>query len=234
MLPRMSRAVTDGRFDDVRSEFRSSVLLISAVMVPVSLLLMVLGPAITVPIYAHGATSVADAVYIGNVLQVYGLALLPFAFFQLLLRVFYSFGDTRTPVFVGGAATALNALLMVLFFNLLPARYAVMGLAFAYAVAYTLGAAGAWMLASRRVNGLGGWQIGVALTRMYLAALPDRGGGAGGGLGGSGGFRRTPVPQLADHLGRGRRSGYAALPGGSATGCASPRSTRSLGWSPGG
>jgi putative peptidoglycan lipid II flippase len=172
MLPRMSRAVADGRFGDVRSEFRSSVLLISAVMVPVSLLLMVLGPAITVPIYAHGATSVADAVYIGNVLQVYGLALVPFAFFQLLLRVFYSFGDTRTPVFVGGAATALNALLMVLFFNLLPARYAVMGLAFAYAVAYTLGAAGAWMLASRRVNGLGGWQIGVALTRMYLAALP--------------------------------------------------------------
>ncbi|WP_246083770.1 murein biosynthesis integral membrane protein MurJ [Nonomuraea diastatica] len=172
MLPRMSRAVSDGRFDDVRSEFGSSVRLICSLMVPVSLLLMVLGPAITVPIYGHGANSVADAVYIGNVLQVYGLALVPFALFQLLLRVFYSFGDTRTPVFVGAGTTAVNALLMWLFFTLLPARYAVMGLALAYAVAYALGALTAWWLAGRRVQGLGGWSIGMALTRMYLAALP--------------------------------------------------------------
>ncbi|MGW4405145.1 murein biosynthesis integral membrane protein MurJ [Nonomuraea sp. NPDC004702] len=172
MLPRMSRAVGEGRLDDVRSEFGSSVRLICSFMVPVSLLLMVLGPAITVPIYGHGANSVADAVYIGNVLQVYGLALVPFAVFQLLLRVFYSFGDTRTPVFVGAGTTAVNALLMVIFFVLLPARYAVMGLALAYAVAYGLGAVLAWTLASRRVQGLGGWTIGTALTRMYLASLP--------------------------------------------------------------
>ncbi|MEQ4715992.1 murein biosynthesis integral membrane protein MurJ [Nonomuraea sp. B19D2] len=172
MLPRMSRAVGEGRLDDVRSEFGSSVRLICSLMVPVSLLLMVLGPAITVPIYGHGANTVADAVYIGNVLQVYGLALVPFALFQLLLRVFYSFGDTRTPVFIGAGTTAVNALLMVVFNALLPARYAVMGLALAYAIAYALGALGAWWLASRRVRGLGGWTIGMALTRMYLAAMP--------------------------------------------------------------
>ncbi|MEU8393997.1 murein biosynthesis integral membrane protein MurJ [Nonomuraea sp. NPDC048892] len=172
MLPRMSRAVAEGRFADVRSEFGSSVRLVCSLMVPVSLLLMVLGPAITVPIYGHGANSVADAVYIGNVLQVYGLALVPFAVFQLLLRVFYSFGDTRTPVFIGAGTTAVNALLMVLFFVMLPARYAVMGLALAYAIAYGLGAGLAWILASRRVQGLGGWAVGMAMTRMYLAAIP--------------------------------------------------------------
>jgi putative peptidoglycan lipid II flippase len=172
MLPRMSRAVEAGQLGEVRTEFGSSVRLISSVMVPVSLLLMVLGPAITVPLYAHGVTSADAAIYIGNVLQVYGLALVPFSIFQLLLRVFYSFGDTRTPVYVGAATTAVNALLMVIFNVLLPARYAVMGLAFAYAVAYTIGAGGAWILAARRVRGLGGWKIGMALTRMYLSALP--------------------------------------------------------------
>ncbi|MGW0806199.1 murein biosynthesis integral membrane protein MurJ [Nonomuraea sp. NPDC002799] len=172
MLPRMSRAVGEGRFGDVRAEFGSSVRLICSLMVPVSLLLMVLGPAITVPIYGHGANSIANAVYIGNVLQVYGLALVPFSVYQLLLRVFYSFGDTRTPVYVGAGTTAVNALLMVLFFWLLPERYAVMGLALAYAIAYALGAVTAWWLASRRVQGLGGWTIGMALTRVYLASLP--------------------------------------------------------------
>ncbi|GAA0916779.1 murein biosynthesis integral membrane protein MurJ [Nonomuraea longicatena] len=172
MLPRMSRSVANGRLDEVRTEFGSGVRLISSVMVPASLLLMVLGPAITVPLYAHGETGVADAVYIGNVLQVYGLALMPFSIFQLLLRVFYSFGDTRTPVFVGAGTTAASALLMLVANAALPARYLVMGLAFAYAVAYALGAIIAWTLASRRVHGLGGWTIGMALTRMYLAALP--------------------------------------------------------------
>lgn len=172
MLPRMSRAVGERRFHDVRTEFGSSVRLISSVMVPVSLMIMVLGPAITVPIYAHGATPTADAIYIGNVLQVYGLALVPFAIFQLLLRVFYSFGDTRTPVFVGAGTVAVNAVLMLVFNALLTPEYAVMGLAFAYAVSYAVGAIGAWILASRRVQGLGGWQIGSAMTRMYMAALP--------------------------------------------------------------
>ncbi|MEV4217446.1 murein biosynthesis integral membrane protein MurJ [Nonomuraea sp. NPDC049725] len=172
MLPRMSRAVADGRFDEVRSEFGSSVRLVCSIMVPVSLLLMVLGPAITVPLFGHGSNTVANAVYIGNVLQVYGLALVPFSLFQLLLRVFYSFGDTRTPVFVGAGATALNAVLMLLFHALLPPAYSVMGLAFAYAVAYALGTVVAWVLASRRVRGLGGWQVGMAMTRMYLASLP--------------------------------------------------------------
>ncbi|GII89718.1 hypothetical protein Ssi03_77080 [Sphaerisporangium siamense] len=172
MLPRMSRAAGEGRLDLVRDEFQSGVRLISAVMVPMSLLLMILGPAITVPIYAHGATTVDDAVYIGNVLQVYGLALMPFTIFQLLLRVFYSFGDTRTPVLVGAGTTALHALLMMTLYFVLPARYVVMGLAFAYAVAYAAGAVAAWMLASRRAQGLGGWAIGSILTKMYWCSLP--------------------------------------------------------------
>ncbi|UBU13444.1 murein biosynthesis integral membrane protein MurJ [Nonomuraea gerenzanensis] len=172
MLPRMSRAVNEGRFDDVRAEFGSSVRLVCSFMVPVSLLLMVLGPAITVPIYGHGANSVADAVYIGNVLQVYGLALVPFAIFQLLLRVFYSLGDTRTPVFIGAGTTAVNAVFMVLLNSVLPPAYTVMGLALAYAIAFGLGAVLAWWMAGRRVGGLGGWAVGMSLTRMYLSALP--------------------------------------------------------------
>lgn len=172
MLPRMSRSVGEGRLDEVRAEFGSGVRLVASVMVPISLLLMVLGPAATVLIFGHGASSPENAIYIGNVLQVFGLALVPFSIFQLLLRVFYSFGDTRTPVFVGAGTTAVNAGLMLVAYFTLPAAYVVMGLAFAYAVAYTIGAAVAWMMASRRVQGLGGWTVGSALTKMYVAALP--------------------------------------------------------------
>lgn len=172
MLPRMSRAVADEQFGMVREEFSSGVRLVSALLVPAGLLLMVLGPAVTVLIFSWGNMTIDAAIYIGNVLQVFGLALVPFSLFQLLLRVFYSFGDTRTPVFVAVGNVAVNGLLSLLVYLTLPAQYIVMGLGFSFTVTYVLGTAVAWTLASRRVGGLGGRVVAAGLSRMYVAALP--------------------------------------------------------------
>ncbi|MBO3750280.1 murein biosynthesis integral membrane protein MurJ [Streptosporangiaceae bacterium NEAU-GS5] len=172
MLPRMSRSVTAGDLAAVREEFASGVRLVSVALVPASLLLMVLGPAVTVPIYAHGSNDVSDALYIGNALQIFGLALVPFSLFQLLLRVFYSFGDTRTPVVAAGINLVANVALSLVFYFALPPGYVVLGLAFSYAVTYALAAAITWNMASKRVGGLGGRGVAVALSRMYAAAIP--------------------------------------------------------------
>ncbi|WP_433248105.1 murein biosynthesis integral membrane protein MurJ [Streptosporangium sp. CA-135522] len=172
MLPRMSRAVHDGQFASVREEFASSVRLVSALLIPAGLMLMVLGPAVTVLIFSWGTMTVDSAVYIGNVLQIFGLALVPFSIFQLLLRVFYSFGDTRTPVFIGAGNTVVSIALSVVVHFVLPAKYVVMGLAFAFTVTYVVGTAVAWVLAGRRAHGLGGRVVAAGLSRMYVAALP--------------------------------------------------------------
>lgn len=172
MLPRMSRAVADGHLDAVREEFSSGVRLIAALLVPAGLLLMVLGPAVTVLIFSWGAMTVDAAVDIGNVLQVFGLALVPFSLFQLLLRVFYSFGDTRTPAFVAVGNVAVSGGLGLLAYLVLPARYVLMGLAFAFTITYVVGTAVAWILASRRAHGLQGRKVAAGLSRMYVAALP--------------------------------------------------------------
>ncbi|MBG0826956.1 murein biosynthesis integral membrane protein MurJ [Planomonospora sp. ID67723] len=172
MLPRMSRSVTEGDLGSIREEFASGVRLVSALLVPAGLLLMVLGPAVTVLIYSWGNNTLDNAVYIGNVLQVFGLALVPFSVFQLLLRVFYAFGDTRTPVFIGAGNTVVSIVLSLLSAALLPARYVVIGLAFAFTAAYVLGTVAAWTLAARRAGGLNGRVVAAGLSRMYLASIP--------------------------------------------------------------
>ncbi|MET8334948.1 murein biosynthesis integral membrane protein MurJ [Streptosporangium canum] len=172
MLPRMSRSAAEGDLDSIREEFSSGVRLVASLLVPAGLLLMVLGPAVTVMIYSWGNNNPDDAVYIGNVLQVFGLALVPFSIFQLLLRVFYAFGDTRTPVFIGAGNTAVSIALSFLASAVLPAQYVVMGLAFALTVSYIAGTGVAWVLASRRVRGLQGRVVAAGLSRMYMAALP--------------------------------------------------------------
>ncbi|GLW12482.1 hypothetical protein Misp01_76100 [Microtetraspora sp. NBRC 13810] len=173
MLPRMSRSVADGEFGVVREEFSSAVRLVSSAIVPAGLLLMVVGPAVTVLIFGHGNMTIAHAIYIGNVLQVFGLALVPFSVFQLLLRVFYSFGDTRTPALVAVANAVVSAGFSLVAYWLLPAEYIVMGLATAFTIAYIFGSAVLWRLASRRVGGLDGRRVAAALSRMYVAAIPS-------------------------------------------------------------
>ncbi|MFF5205215.1 murein biosynthesis integral membrane protein MurJ [Streptosporangium sp. NPDC000396] len=172
MLPRMSRSVSDGELGQVREEFASGVRLVSVLMVPAGLLLMVLGPAVTVLIFSWGTMTVDDAIYIGNVLQVFGLALVPFSLFQLLLRVFYAFGDTRTPVFIAVGNVAVSAVLSLAAYFILPAKYVVMGLAFAFTVTYVVGTVVAWTLASRRVGGLQGGKVAAGLSQMHIAAVP--------------------------------------------------------------
>ncbi|GAA3082303.1 murein biosynthesis integral membrane protein MurJ [Streptosporangium carneum] len=172
VLPRMSRHVADERLDLLREEFSSGVQVVSAALVPIGLLLAVLGPTLSLPIFARGAVSTADAIYIGQILQVFGLALVPFSLFQMLLRVFYSLGDTRTPTFLVLSIVVVNATLSLISFFFLPPGYAVVGLALAFAISYTVGAAATWVLAGSRVGGLHGSQVFMGMSRMYCAAIP--------------------------------------------------------------
>ncbi|GAA0422872.1 hypothetical protein Acor_58410 [Acrocarpospora corrugata] len=172
MLPRLSVFVRDGEFDSARGEFASAVRMVCSVIVPAGLLLMVLGPSVTVLIFGRGAVSTEQAIYIGHVLQVFGLALVPFSIFQLLLRVFYSFGDTRTPALIAGVNVLINAAIGITLYLTLPPQVVVMGLAGAFTVTYVVGSALTWLLASRRIGGLGGRLVASGLIRMYLAAIP--------------------------------------------------------------
>ncbi|GIH23198.1 hypothetical protein Aph01nite_15080 [Acrocarpospora phusangensis] len=172
MLPRLSVFVRDGEFDSARAEFASAVRMVSSVIVPAGLLLMVLGPSVTVLIFGRGAVSTEQAIYIGHVLQVFGVALVPFSIFQLLLRVFYSFGDTRTPALIAGFNVLVNAAIGITLYFTLPPEMVVMGLAGAFTVTYVAGSALTWLLASRRIGGLGGRLVASGLSRMYLAAIP--------------------------------------------------------------
>jgi putative peptidoglycan lipid II flippase len=123
-------------------------------------------------LFGHGSTSVANANYIGEVFAVFSLGLVPYMTFQLLLRVFYSLHDSRTPCFIGVATMAVNVTINVIALNVLPAHRVVLGLAAGYCVAYLVGAVLAWRLLLRRVGSLDGRAITRSLVKMYVAAIP--------------------------------------------------------------
>ncbi len=172
LLPRMAAHATARRYSRVRADFSTGIRLSAAIVVPSSLLLAVLGGPLAQLLFAHGSTSVANANYIGEVFAIFSLGLVPYMTFQLLLRVFYSLHDSRTPCFIGIATMAVNVTINVIALNVLPAHRVVEGLAAGYCLAYLVGAVLAWRLLLRRVGSLDGRAITRSLVKMYVATIP--------------------------------------------------------------
>lgn len=86
-------------------------------------------------------------------LQAFGLGLIPFSAQYLLLRGFYAFEDTRTPFFMAAWIAAVNIALVTVCHLLLPARWAVTGMAGAHTLSYLAGLALTTQRLRRRLGG---------------------------------------------------------------------------------
>jgi len=172
LLPRMSAHAAERRFSDVKLDFSGGVRLSSAVVVPASLYLLVLGAPFAEALFGYGQTSAADAKYIGLVFGVFSLGLVPYMMFQLMLRVFYAMHDSRTPMYIGVAVMVVNVAMSLFSLSALPAGHVLEGVAAAFGLANLIGTVIAWRVLSRRMRGLHGRLIAISLVRMHLAAIP--------------------------------------------------------------
>ncbi len=170
LLPRMSRAVADGRLADVRADLAGGLRLTGVALIPAALAFGVLGPSLAVLMFGHGNTSVADAEFIGYVLSAFALGLVPFSIHHQLLRGFYAFSDTRTPVTINVWIAGANIALAAGCALLLPARWVAVGLAASYSVSYAIGASISARRLARRLGRLEG-DIMRTYDRLLMAAI---------------------------------------------------------------
>ncbi|MFF3071192.1 murein biosynthesis integral membrane protein MurJ [Kitasatospora sp. NPDC057904] len=193
LLPRMSRAVVEHRIGDLRADLSRSLRISGVVIVPAAFAFLAFGPQIAQLLFAHGATDPTTAVPLGHMLQAFGLGLVPFSAQYLLLRGFYAFDDTRTPFRLALWIGVTNVALAAACHLLLPARWAVTGMAGAYALAYGVGLLLTAVRLRRRTEGLldgrricrtygkltaaaalagaAGWLVGLGCTDGAVAAL---------------------------------------------------------------
>nr|WP_224058373.1 murein biosynthesis integral membrane protein MurJ [Streptomyces kanamyceticus] len=164
LLPRMSRAVAERRLDDVRGDLSRALRISGVVIVPAAFFFLAFGPQTAQLLFAHGAADAAAARPLGHMLQAFGLGLIPFSAQYLLLRGFYAFEDTRTPFWTAVWISAVNIALATGCHLLLPARWAVTGMAAAYAASY---ATGLLITALRLRRRLEGRLDGKRLCRTY-------------------------------------------------------------------
>jgi putative peptidoglycan lipid II flippase len=171
LLPRMSRAAADGRTGDLRASLNRGLRLTVALMVPAVAAFVVLGRDIAIVVFGRGNISLDEARFIGVLLAVFAVGLVPFSTYQLQLRAFYAMQDTRTPFLINLWVNLALVVVDVALYLTLPDELKVVGLAAGHATSFVVGLAVCSTVLSRRLGGLDGAPVVRTGVRCLLAAL---------------------------------------------------------------
>ncbi|OUC95877.1 murein biosynthesis integral membrane protein MurJ [Streptosporangium minutum] len=178
VLPRMSAAAGGRDLARITADLSHGLRLTAVVLMPVAAALIVLGPQITTLLFAHGNASAGAARLTGSVLAAFGFALVPFAGYQIMLRVFFALHDTRTPALIHVGVAVVTIASSVALSRTLPAQDLLVGLAACYAAAYAIGFAAAGAVLRHRLGRIDGHRLLRSHARMLAASLAAGGTGA--------------------------------------------------------
>ncbi|SCD73499.1 putative peptidoglycan lipid II flippase [Streptomyces sp. Termitarium-T10T-6] len=183
LLPRISRAAHDNDPGAVRDDISQGLRNSAVAIVPVAFAFLALGLPMATLLYASSGIEAARSM--GFILMAFALGLIPYSVQYVVLRGFYAYEDTRTPFYNTVIVAAVNAAASALCYVVLPARWAVVGMAFSYGLAYAVGVGVAWRRLRNRLGGdLDGAHIVRTYARLCMAAVPAAlvGGAVGFGI----------------------------------------------------
>ncbi|MET9381928.1 murein biosynthesis integral membrane protein MurJ [Streptomyces sp. NPDC002928] len=171
LLPRISRSAAEGDGGAVRDDISQGLRTTAVAIVPIAFGFLALGIPMCTLIFGSSGTS--EATNMGFMLMAFGLGLIPYSVQYVVLRAFYAYEDTRTPFYNTVIVAAVNAGASVLIYFLVPARWAVVGMAAAYGLAYAIGVGVAWRRLRKRLGGdLDGTRVLRTYARLCIASVP--------------------------------------------------------------
>ncbi|MFD4386980.1 murein biosynthesis integral membrane protein MurJ [Streptomyces sp. NPDC058486] len=183
LLPRISRAASDDDPGAVRDDISQGLRNSAVAIVPVAFAFLALGVPMCTLLYASSGVEAAQGM--GFILMAFGLGLIPYSVQYVVLRGFYAYEDTRTPFYNTVIVAAVNAVASTTCYVVLPAQWAVVGMAASYGLAYAVGVGIAWRRLRNRLGGdLDGAHVLRTYARLCMASLPAAvlAGGVGFGL----------------------------------------------------
>ncbi|WP_329566061.1 murein biosynthesis integral membrane protein MurJ [Kitasatospora sp. NBC_01266] len=174
VLPRLSRAAADGDAAAVRDDLSYGLRTSAVAIVPAAFLFLALGPQIGGAIYGlgNGGSAAHGTTAVGFMLSAFALGLIPYSVQYVLLRGFYAYEDTRTPFSNTVWVAAAQAAAALLCFLLLPAQWAVTGMALGYGASYLVGVGVALPKLKQRIGGLDTGRIAKTYARLAIACVP--------------------------------------------------------------
>lgn len=168
-FPTMTTQAALAELAELKQTVSLSLRSIYYITIPAMLGLMILSEPIVRLLYQTGEFTAEDTVITAGALVFFSLALFSQATLQIITRVYYSFQDTITPVKIGVITFFVNFGLNLFFLNF--TNLQLHGLALAFSLSSIVNMVIAVVIIRRRLGGLDGRRITVAVTKMFCAAL---------------------------------------------------------------
>ncbi|MDX3362580.1 MULTISPECIES: murein biosynthesis integral membrane protein MurJ [Streptomyces] len=171
LLPRISRSAAEDDGGAVRDDISQGLRTTAVAIVPIAFGFLALG--IPMCTLMFGTSGTDAATNMGYMLMAFGLGLIPYSVQYVVLRAFYAYEDTRTPFYNTVIVAAVNAGASAICYFVLPARWAVVGMAASYGLAYAIGVGVAWNRLRKRLGGdLDGSRVLRTYARLGIASVP--------------------------------------------------------------
>ena len=151
----------------MRSTISSGLRLMLMLNVPATIGLMVLAHPIVELILEHGKFTSKDTLATAMALMFYAPGLLGYSAVKIASPSFYALRDSRTPVIISMASVTLNLLLNLVLVTVMGYR----GLALGTAISAMFNATVLLVLLGRRIGGLDGSRIAVAMIKITIASV---------------------------------------------------------------
>jgi len=171
LLPRMSLAAAEGDPARVRSDLSEGLRLTAVAIIPAAAAFITLGPYLTVALFMHGQVQLESARFMGFVLIGLAVGLVAFSSQHIMLRGFYAYEDTRTPVFIQLALVATCIAGAVTAYLVLPVHLKTVGIGVSWSLGYWLGFGVSLAVLRRRLGGIDGRRLVSTYARAGAAAL---------------------------------------------------------------
>ncbi|MDO0934623.1 murein biosynthesis integral membrane protein MurJ [Streptomyces sp. DG2A-72] len=171
LLPRLSRSAAEDDSGAVRDDISQGLRTTAVAIVPISFGFLALG--IPMCTLMFGSSGTSEATNMGFMLMAFGLGLIPYSVQYVVLRAFYAYEDTRTPFYNTVIVAAVNAVASAACYFVIPARWAVVGMAASYGLAYAIGVGVAWNRLRKKLGGdLDGTRVMRTYARLCIASVP--------------------------------------------------------------
>ena len=165
-LPDISRQAAAADLSAVRGTVSRGLRMMLMLNVPATVGLIVLANPIVAMIYERGAFNSYDTANTARALMFYAPGLLGYSAVKIASPTFYSMGNSRTPVLVSVLSVLANLGMNLVLVQVLGFR----GLALGTAIAAALNAVILLWLLRRRLGGLDGRVLGIAVLKISIAS----------------------------------------------------------------
>ncbi|MEZ4813553.1 MAG: murein biosynthesis integral membrane protein MurJ [Caldisericia bacterium] len=166
IFPQFAESVAKNKPDALKQNILWGLKMISYIIIPAGVGILVLAEPMSVALFQRGAVTWESAVRIAAPLAIFAIGLLPWSYTAVLLKVFYSMGDTKTPVWI--ACISVSFLVTA---ELLLVRFGTIGIAIGSVMAAFLSMLLQVIMVRKKIGNFGLTSLLISMIKITISSL---------------------------------------------------------------